>query len=85
MEAKWSLGIQNPFTEAIIGILELSTLGHNYENYFIKEDGEAYWHVLDSDTEKPAKSRLGSVSIMAKDNILSTALFVMGLDEAKNY
>lgn len=72
------------------GKLELNEGG--YERNF-EEDGVVYHHIFDPATGYPAKSGLSSVSIVSKDgtmaDALSTALFVMGKDEAlefwKNY
>ena len=91
--SRWRLGIQNPFGEGSLGILEsedgaVVTSG-NYERYFIGEDGKQYGHIIDPSTGYPAESGLASVSIIAKEgklcDSLSTAIYVMGLDEATEY
>lgn len=91
--SRWRLGIQNPFGEGSLGILEsedgaVVTSG-NYERYFIGEDGKQYGHIIDPSTGYPAESGLASVSIIAKEgklcDALSTAIYVMGLDEATEY
>lgn len=91
--SRWRLGIQNPFGEGNLGVLEsedgaVVTSG-NYERYFIGEDGKQYGHIIDPATGYPAESGLASVSIIAKDgklcDALSTAIYVMGLDEAMEY
>lgn len=91
--SRWRLGIQNPFGEGSLGVLEsedgaVVTSG-NYERYFIGEDGKQYGHIVDPSTGYPAESGLASVSIIAKEgrlcDALSTAIYVMGLDEATKY
>lgn len=91
--SRWRLGIQNPFGEGSLGVLEsedgaVVTSG-NYERYFIGEDGKQYGHILDPATGCPADSGLVSVSIIAKEgrlcDALSTAVYVMGLEEAAEY
>ena len=61
----------------------------NYERYFIGEDGKQYGHIIDPSTGYPAESGLASVSIIAKEgklcDALSTAIYVMGLEEATEY
>ena len=85
--SRWRLGIQNPFGEGSLGVLEsedgaVVTSG-NYERYFIGEDGKQYGHIIDPSTGYPAESGLASVSIIAKEgklcDALSTAIYVMGL------
>lgn len=91
--SRWRLGIQNPFGEGSLGVLEsedgaVVTSG-NYERYFIGEDGKQYGHIIDPSTGYPAESGLASVSIIAKEgklcDALSTAIYVMGLEEATEY
>lgn len=91
--SRWRLGIQNPFGEGSLGVLEsedgaVVTSG-NYERYFIGEDGKRYGHIVDPSTGYPAESGLASVSIIAKEgklcDALSTAIYVMGLQEATKY
>lgn len=87
---EWKLGLRSPFDEGSFATLEVSdcaviTSG-GYERYFVGDDGETYWHILDSETGKPAHSGLVSVTIVGKDgrlcDALSTSLFVVGLDDA---
>jgi len=59
-----------------------------YERFF-ERDGKVYIHIMDPGTGRPAESDLLSVSVIDKNgmksDILSTALFVMGKDEAIRY
>ncbi|MDR0889994.1 MAG: FAD:protein FMN transferase [Oscillospiraceae bacterium] len=87
----WVIGIANPETpsEAIAtlrftGSRAVVTSG-SYQRYF-EEDGIAYHHILNPQSGLPAQSGLLSVTVIADDgtlaDALSTALFVMGLDDA---
>lgn len=89
---KWKLGLRSPFDEGNFATLEVSdcaviTSG-GYERYFVGDDGETYWHILDPETGKPAQSGLISVTIIGQEgrlcDALSTSVFVIGLDKAEN-
>ena len=88
----WNVAIQDPEGSGYLGILAVSdraviTSG-GYERYF-EEDGVTYWHIMDPETGAPARSDLISVSIIGESGVtcdaLSTALFVMGLDDAADF
>lgn len=88
----WRIGVQNPLGDGYIGVLEVTdqaviTSG-GYERYFV-EDGETYWHIIDPATGAPAHSGLISVTIVGGSGLmcdgLSTALFVMGLEDAAQF
>lgn len=86
----WKLGLRSPFDEGNFATLEVSNCAvitsGGYERYFIGDDGETYWHILNPTTGKPAHSGLVSVTIVGKEgklcDALSTSIFVMGLDKA---
>ena len=90
----WKVGIQNPFhPEACIGLVEIEeqaviTSGA-YQRYFVGIDGKQYHHIIDSRTGAPAESDLASVTIVSDSGILadglSTALFIMGKEQALEY
>lgn len=66
----WKLGLRSPFDEGNFATLEISdrtviTSG-GYERYFISDDGETHWHILDTKTGKPAHSSLISVKLSVK-------------------
>lgn len=87
----WRVAIQNPASEnSYLGILSTAdkaviTSG-GYERYF-EQDGQVYHHIIDTQTGYPSDSGLTSVTIVHSDgttaDALSTALFAMGLNGAK--
>ncbi|HKL76415.1 MAG TPA: FAD:protein FMN transferase [Halanaerobiales bacterium] len=89
---KWTIGIRKPrFNNQIYNdyILEISkgaiATSGDYERYFIKNN-KRYSHLLDPNTGYPARE-LQSVTIYSSNamsaDILSTALFIMGWENAK--
>lgn len=85
----WRIGIVDPARpENYFAVVELQDMAMGtsggYQRYF-EQDGETYWHILDPDTAAPARSGLASVTVVAPSALtcdgLSTALFVMGLEE----
>lgn len=90
----WKVGVQNPFSPSDqLCILEIEdkaviTSG-NYERYFTGEDGRNYWHILDAKDGYPADNGLVSVTIVGESGLLcdalSTALFVLGTEDAIEY
>jgi len=84
----WRIGIQDPEGTGYLGVLELKNqamgTSGSYQRYF-EQDGVRYCHIIDPDTAAPAQSGLASVTVVANSCLLSdglsTALFVMGLEE----
>ncbi len=89
----WRIGIRAPWGEDNLGVLEISdaavVTSGGYENYFEDKDGNIYWHILDPSTGYPANSGLQAVTIIGEEgrlcDALSTALFVMGTEQAEAY
>ncbi|MDO4731580.1 MAG: FAD:protein FMN transferase, partial [Clostridia bacterium] len=92
---EWTVAIKDPF-EAMKG--NYSTIGNIrlnkgyiatsglYEKYF-NEDDTIYHHILDPDTGYPVENELMSVTVVSQtgvlSEILSTACFVMGVENSK--
>lgn len=86
----WRVGIADPDDPSVnLGLLSLegqwcvSTSG-DYERY-VESGGMRYHHILNPATGRPADSGLSSVTIAAKDGLLSdalsTACFVLGREK----
>lgn len=91
--SKWRIGITDPQNkDSHIARLDISdkcvATSGSYEQAF-EENGQKYHHIINPSTGYPSSSGLASVSVIgdnaATADALSTALFVMGLDEAISY
>jgi thiamine biosynthesis lipoprotein len=91
-EAGWTVRIRDPYNkdghihEVLLRDETLSTSG-SYEKFF-KVDGKEYCHIFDPRTGQPVRGMLSATAIAKNGTIsdaLSTAFFVMGLDETRAY
>ena len=88
----WRIGIRDPNGSSYFAVIELadSAMGTSggYQRYF-EQGGVTYWHILDPKTAAPARSGLASVTVVSPSALvcdgLSTALFVMGLEEGAQF
>ncbi|MDY3929060.1 MAG: FAD:protein FMN transferase [Clostridia bacterium] len=87
----WKIGIRDPQDEnGMTGTLTLENkfiiTSGDYERFAII-DGKRYHHIIDAKTGYPAQNELHSVTIVSDKGFdgdaLSTACFLMGLDEGK--
>ena len=85
----WKIAVRDPFSDGMIGMLSLSggnfiSTSGDYEKFFT-ENGKTYHHILDPATGYPAESGLSGVTVVSTggtlSDALSTACFVLGLDE----
>ena len=87
------MGIKNPFGEGSLLSVDLQdkaviTSG-GYERFFSGNDGKKYIHIFDSNTGYPVENEIASVTIICEKGIyadaLSTSLFAMGLEKAREF
>lgn len=87
----WRVALQAPEGgyAAVLEIVDQAVItSGGYQRYF-EQNGKTYIHIINPDTGYPAETGLDSVTIVAGSGTvgdgLSTALFVMGRDDAENY
>ena len=91
-QSGWPVGIKNPlftnrrYATVVLRDQALSSSGSNVQ--FYRHEGQRYGHLLDPRTGWPAETLL-SVTVLAPDaalaDALSTAFYVMGLDNSLKY
>ena len=89
-ETLYKIGIKDPHkTDSVVGYFYAGggfvSVSGDYERYF-EENGQRYHHIIDPSTGYPVDNGLSSVICYTQNgasaDALSTALFVMGLEEA---
>lgn len=88
------IGIREPegYSADIVAVVEVENravvTSGGYERYF-EENGNIYIHILDPGTGRPVEGDLASVTVVSEDGMLadalSTALYIMGLEDALAY
>lgn len=90
----WKVAVTNPFSpDETLGAVEVSdkavVTSGNYQRYFIGENGESYCHIINPFTGFPVDNGLCSVTVIGESGLmcdaLSTALFVMGKEQAVEF
>lgn len=91
---EWNVGIKNPWDgeNPVAGIKiknQCVVTSGGYERFFVGADGKKYIHIFDGKTGFPVENELESVSVISESGAyadsLSTALFVMGTENAINF
>lgn len=93
-DREYRIGIRDPLgsagdVAAVVTVNGTSVVtSGGYERYF-ESGGKIYHHILDPKTGYPAENGLASVTIVCESSMkadaLSTALFVMGLEDGMGY
>ena len=90
----WRVGIQDPHSQqgsylASVSVEDMAVVtSGGYERYF-EQDGLRYCHIIHPETAIPAQSGVASATIVGESGTLcdaySTALFIMGAEEAARF
>ena len=89
----WKIAVRNPRdTAAVIGTISVGegyvAVSGDYERYFI-ENGKRYCHIIDPATGWPVDNGVWSTAVYSENalygDLLSTALFVLGLEAGLEY
>lgn len=87
----WRVGVRYPDTNdnfAVLNVGETAIVTSAADQRFFEQDGVVYHHIIDPKTGKPAQSGVKSATVICSNGAvadgLSTALFVMGVENAIN-
>lgn len=89
----WRVGIRDPEGEGLLGVLsvedEAVITSGGYERYFVDEDGNLWWHIIDPADGYPARNGLVSATAVGREgaycDALSTTLFILGPERAVEF
>ncbi len=90
---KWNIALKDPLnTDKTVGQLKADSgyisVSGDYERYF-ELDGKRYHHIIDPQSGMPTDNGIASVMVYSNDgalaDALSTALFVMGLEQSLEF
>ena len=86
----WKVGIKYPFTEdsfAILSVEETAVVTSATDQRYFEENGKMYHHIIDPKSGFPVDNGTFSTTVVcesgAKADALSTSIFVIGIDKAK--
>lgn len=91
--SNWRVGIKSPDSSEYLGIVNIAdcavVTSGAYERFFIGADGRKYGHIIAPADGRPVDNGVLSVTIIAPlgrtADALSTAMFVLGKDDAISY
>ena len=89
----WRIGIKNPFGGEVSLAVKVKNqmviTSGGYERFFTDENQKKYIHIFDGKTGFPVENEIESVTIICENglyaDILSTALFIIGSENAVSF
>ncbi len=92
--APWRVGVKNPMPGesryfCIVDVTDRAVVTSGIYERFFEQDGRLYHHIMDPATGRPVDNELVSVTILdassTQADALSTACFVLGLEDGLSY